>query len=167
MRLLASGSSLVWPWSGRAWPCCSLPAFVLLCNCDALQHLLAGSCRLLMQLVPSAGDNFVRKNGDYSAWESLTQHQLAAIDHGANMHMQAAPSQAEILFQNFKKKKGALQVSITDHCSCGPCQTACTLRQCCCPPSQALLSTKADCTALQAAAGCAHPYHLAHVVTCW
>ncbi len=92
-----------------------------------------------MQLVPSAGDNFVRKNGDYSAWESLTQHQLAAIDHGANMHMQAAPSQAEILFQNFKKKKGALQVSITDHCSCGPCQTACTLRQCCCPPSQALL----------------------------
>eukprot|EP00891_Asterochloris_glomerata_P005626 jgi/Astpho2/5626/e_gw1.00079.34.1_t len=57
-----------------------------------------------------AGDNFVRKNGDYSAWESLTQHQLAAIDHGANMHMQAAPSQAEILFQNFKKKKGALQV---------------------------------------------------------
>ena len=62
----------------------------------------------------------MRKNGDYSAWESLTQHQLAAIDHGANMHMQAAPSQAEILFQNFKKKKGALQVSITGHCSCAP-----------------------------------------------
>ena len=75
---------------------------------------------LLMQLVPSAGDNFVRKNGDYSAWESLTQHQLAAIDHGANMHMQAAPSQAEILFQNFKKKKGALQVNIAGHCSCSP-----------------------------------------------
>ena len=90
---------------------------------------------LLMQLVPSAGDNFVRKNGDYSAWESLTQHQLAAIDHGANMHMQAAPSQAEILFQNFKKKKGALQVNITGLCSCSPCQTACTLRQYCHHPA--------------------------------
>ena len=104
----------------------------LLCCTATLNacKLLAGSCRLLIQLVPSAGDNFVRKNGDYSAWESLTQHQLAAIDHGANMHMQAAPSQAEILFQNFKKKKGALQASFTGHCSCSPCRTACTLRPC-------------------------------------
>ena len=101
---------------------------LLCCTASVIpRNLLAGSWMLLTQLVPSAGDNFVRKNGDYSAWESLTQHQLAAIDHGANMHMQAAPSQAEILFQNFKTKKGALQVSSTGHCSCGPCQTACTL----------------------------------------
>lgn len=57
-----------------------------------------------------AGDNFVRKSGDYHAWEAERLHQLAAYDHGATLHMQAAPSQAEILHQNFKVKKDKLQV---------------------------------------------------------
>lgn len=59
-----------------------------------------------------AGDNFVRKSGDYHAWEAERLHQLAAYDHGASLHMQAAPSQAEILHQHFKSKKDKLQVSI-------------------------------------------------------
>lgn len=59
-----------------------------------------------------AGDNFVRKSGDYHAWEAERLHQLAAYDHGASLHMQAAPSQAEILHQHFKTKKDKLQVSI-------------------------------------------------------
>lgn len=58
-----------------------------------------------------AGDNFVRKSGDYHAWEAERLHQLAAYDHGASLHMQAAPSQAEILHQHFKNKKGKLEVS--------------------------------------------------------
>ena len=58
-----------------------------------------------------AGDNFVRKSGDYHAWEAERMHQLEAYDHGATLHMQAAPSQAEILHQNFKVKKDKLQVS--------------------------------------------------------
>jgi len=59
-----------------------------------------------------AGDNFVRKSGDYHGWEAERLHQLAAYDHGASLHMQAAPSQAEILHQHFKNKKDKLQVSI-------------------------------------------------------
>ncbi len=62
-----------------------------------------------------AGDNFVRKSGDYHAWEAERLHQLAAYDHGASLHMQAAPSQAEILHQHFKTKKDKLQVSICLH----------------------------------------------------
>ena len=58
-----------------------------------------------------AGDNFVRKSGDYHAWEAERLHQLAAYDHGASLHMQAAPSQAEILHQHFKNKKGKLEVT--------------------------------------------------------
>ena len=64
-----------------------------------------------------AGDNFVRKSGDYHAWEAERLHQLAAYDHGATLHMQAAPSQAEILHQHFKTKKDKLQVA---HC-CSIC----------------------------------------------
>lgn len=70
-----------------------------------------------------AGDNFVRKSGDYHAWEAERMHQLAAYDHGASLHMQAAPSQAEILHQHFKNKKGKLEVSdsravSTMQCAC-------------------------------------------------
>ena len=59
-----------------------------------------------------AGDNFVRKSGDYHAWEAERMHQLAAYDHGASLHMQAAPSQAEILHQHFKTKKDKLQARL-------------------------------------------------------
>lgn len=61
-----------------------------------------------------AGDNFVRKSGDYHAWEAERLHQLAAYDHGASLHMQAAPSQAEILHQHFKTKKDKLQLKNKD-----------------------------------------------------
>ncbi len=71
-----------------------------------------------------AGDNFVRKSGDYHAWEAERLHQLAAYDHGASLHMQAAPSQAEILHQHFKTKKDKLQVSICACEQCGHCLQA-------------------------------------------
>ena len=35
-----------------------------------------------------AGDNFVRFNGDYSAWQSLTVHSMEAHDKGLDVHMQ-------------------------------------------------------------------------------
>ncbi|KAK9809714.1 hypothetical protein WJX73_009141 [Symbiochloris irregularis] len=54
------------------------------------------------------GDNFVRQNGDYNAWEALTLHSHEAVDRGQDMHMQAAPSQAEALMSSFKAKKAAL-----------------------------------------------------------
>jgi pre-mRNA-processing factor SLU7 len=43
------------------------------------------------------GDNFVRKSGDYHAWEQQTIHALQAFDKGQDIHMQAAPSMAELL----------------------------------------------------------------------
>ena len=42
------------------------------------------------------------------AWEALTLHSHEAVDRGQDMHMQAAPSQAEALMQSFKAKKAAL-----------------------------------------------------------
>ena len=74
-----------------------------------------------------AGDNFVRKSGDYHAWEAERLHQLAAYDHGASLHMQAAPSQAEILHQHFKTKKDKLQVSICACEECGYCLQAASI----------------------------------------
>lgn len=41
------------------------------------------------------------------AWEQLTLHSHQAVDRGQDMHMQAAPSQAEALMRNFKAKKAA------------------------------------------------------------
>ena len=42
------------------------------------------------------------------AWEVLTVHSHEAVDRGQDMHMQAAPSQAEALMRSFKSKKAAL-----------------------------------------------------------
>ena len=42
------------------------------------------------------------------AWEQLTLHSHDAVDRGQDMHMQAAPSQAEALMRSFKSKKAAL-----------------------------------------------------------
>ncbi|EIE20936.1 hypothetical protein COCSUDRAFT_30554 [Coccomyxa subellipsoidea C-169] len=55
------------------------------------------------------GDNFVRRSGDYYDMEALAVHSFSAHDKGQDIHMQAAPSQAEALFQQFKAKKEVLQ----------------------------------------------------------
>lgn len=55
-----------------------------------------------------AGDNFVRKSGDYQAWEEQTMHALTAFDKGQDIHMQAAPSMAELLHKQYKQKKELL-----------------------------------------------------------
>lgn len=43
------------------------------------------------------------------AWEALTLHSHDAVDRGQDMHMQAAPSQAEALARSFKAKKTAME----------------------------------------------------------
>mmetsp|Transcript_8584 Transcript_8584/g.24666 ORF Transcript_8584/g.24666 Transcript_8584/m.24666 type:complete len:547 (-) Transcript_8584:75-1715(-) len=55
-----------------------------------------------------AGDNFVRKTGDYQGWEALNLHSWKAYDKGQDIHLQGVPSQAEALFKNFKEKKKVL-----------------------------------------------------------
>lgn len=56
-----------------------------------------------------AGDNFVRKNGDYNSWQALNLHSIQAHNiQGQDVHMQAVPSLAETLYKSFKEKKEAL-----------------------------------------------------------
>mmetsp|Transcript_13894 Transcript_13894/g.29996 ORF Transcript_13894/g.29996 Transcript_13894/m.29996 type:complete len:564 (-) Transcript_13894:480-2171(-) len=55
------------------------------------------------------GDNFVRRGGDYSAWQSLQLHSMEAFDKGQDIHMQANPSLAEMLYKQYKEKKDNMQ----------------------------------------------------------
>ncbi|PNH03500.1 Pre-mRNA-splicing factor SLU7 [Tetrabaena socialis] len=56
------------------------------------------------------GDNFVRNGGEHSAWQSLTMHSIEAHEKGLDVHMQANPSLAEMLYKQFKEKKDVLEV---------------------------------------------------------
>eukprot|EP00873_Tetraselmis_striata_P001944 jgi/Tetstr1/422208/TSEL_013060.t1 len=55
-----------------------------------------------------AGDNFVRKTGDYQGWEALNLHSHKAFDKGQDIHLQGVPSQAEVLYKSYKEKKTKL-----------------------------------------------------------
>ena len=55
-----------------------------------------------------AGDNFVRKGGDFAAWQSMQLHSMQAFDKGQDVHLQANPSLAEMLYKQFKDKKEQL-----------------------------------------------------------
>eukprot|EP01025_Chloroclados_australasicus_P057074 TRINITY_DN7104_c0_g2_i12.p1 TRINITY_DN7104_c0_g2~~TRINITY_DN7104_c0_g2_i12.p1 ORF type:complete len:350 (-),score=52.86 TRINITY_DN7104_c0_g2_i12:1255-2304(-) len=55
-----------------------------------------------------AGDNFVRYGGDYEGFRALNLHSVVASDKGYDIHVQAAPSQAEMLYREFKARKGKL-----------------------------------------------------------
>jgi pre-mRNA-processing factor SLU7 len=46
-----------------------------------------------------AGDNFVRKNGDYLAWQAQAVHAVASFDKGQDVHMQANATLAEVMFK--------------------------------------------------------------------
>lgn len=55
------------------------------------------------------GDNFVRQSGaEYAAWAAVNVYSLQAHDRGQDVHLQAVPSAAEALFQQFKQKKELL-----------------------------------------------------------
>ena len=58
------------------------------------------------------GDNFVRKGGDFAAWQTMQMHSLEAFDKGQDVHMQANPSLAEMLYKQFKEKKGVLEKQV-------------------------------------------------------
>jgi pre-mRNA-processing factor SLU7 len=54
------------------------------------------------------GDNVTRKTGETLGFERLNQHAFDAYQKGQEIHMQAAPSQAELLYKQFKDKKEKL-----------------------------------------------------------
>ncbi len=61
------------------------------------------------------GDNFVRKGGDFAAWQSMQLHSMEAFDKGQDVHMQANPSLAEMLYKQFKSKKETLTKQVRNH----------------------------------------------------
>ncbi|KAH1121858.1 hypothetical protein J1N35_005018 [Gossypium stocksii] len=48
------------------------------------------------------GDNQYRMSGQALEFKQLNIHAWEAFDKGQDIHMQAAPSQAELLFRNYK-----------------------------------------------------------------
>lgn len=54
------------------------------------------------------GDNVTRKTGETLGFERLNRHAFDAYQKGQEIHMQAAPSQAELLYKQFKEKKEKL-----------------------------------------------------------
>lgn len=56
-----------------------------------------------------AGENAVRYSGEAQSFQKLQNYTYEANDKGQPVHMQAAPSQAELLHRDFKKKKENLQ----------------------------------------------------------
>lgn len=64
------------------------------------------------------GDNQNRLSGQALEFKQLNIHAWEAFDKGHDMHMQAAPSQAELLYRNYKiskeKLKGQTKESIME-----------------------------------------------------
>ena len=58
-----------------------------------------------------AGDNVNRGTGDAVGFERLMGHSAAAFDKGQEIHPQAGPSAAELLYKQFREKKSALSQS--------------------------------------------------------
>ncbi|KAK4489671.1 hypothetical protein RD792_005484 [Penstemon davidsonii] len=61
-----------------------------------------------------AGDNQYRVSGQALEFKQLNVHAWEAFDKGHDVHMQAAPSQAELLYKNFKINKDKLKSHIKD-----------------------------------------------------
>ncbi|XP_004493322.2 pre-mRNA-splicing factor SLU7-like isoform X1 [Cicer arietinum] len=55
------------------------------------------------------GDNQYRNSGQALEFKELNIHAWEAFDKGQDVHMQAAPSQAELLYKNFKVMKEKLK----------------------------------------------------------
>lgn len=60
------------------------------------------------------GDNQYRQSGQAVEFKQLNIHAWEAFDKGQDVHMQAAPSQAELLFKNFKVIKEKLKTKTKD-----------------------------------------------------
>jgi pre-mRNA-processing factor SLU7 len=50
----------------------------------------------------------VRNSGDYTAWQALNLHSMQAFDKGSEVHVQALPSLAEVMYQQYRSKKEAM-----------------------------------------------------------
>lgn len=60
------------------------------------------------------GDNQYRSSGQALEFKDLNIHAWEAFDKGQDVHMQAAPSQAELLYKNFKVMKEKLKSQTKD-----------------------------------------------------
>ncbi|EOA18098.1 hypothetical protein CARUB_v10006554mg [Capsella rubella] len=60
------------------------------------------------------GDNHYRNSGQALEFKQLNVHSWEAFDKGQDMHMQAAPSQAELLDKNFMAAKDKLKSQTKD-----------------------------------------------------
>ena len=60
------------------------------------------------------GDNQNRVSGQALEFKQLNVHAWEAFDKGHDVHMQAAPSQAELLYKNFKINKEKLKSHTKD-----------------------------------------------------
>ena len=60
------------------------------------------------------GDNQYRNSGQALEFKELNIHAWEAFDKGQDVHMQAAPSQAELLYKNFKVMKDKLKSHTKD-----------------------------------------------------
>ncbi|KAK8548632.1 hypothetical protein V6N12_061541 [Hibiscus sabdariffa] len=60
------------------------------------------------------GDNQYRQSGQALEFKQLNIHAWEAFDKGQDVHMQAAPSQAELLFRNYKVIKEKLKTKTKD-----------------------------------------------------
>ncbi|KAL6527695.1 hypothetical protein OROMI_029506 [Orobanche minor] len=61
-----------------------------------------------------AGDNQNRVSGQALEFKQLNIHAWEAFDKGHDVHMQAAPSQAELLYKNFRVNKEKLKYQTID-----------------------------------------------------
>ncbi|KAM5553171.1 hypothetical protein ABKV19_025407 [Rosa sericea] len=61
-----------------------------------------------------AGDNRYRVSGQALEFKQLNIHAWEAFEKGQDVHMQAAPSQAELLFKNYKVIKEQLKSKMKD-----------------------------------------------------
>ena len=60
------------------------------------------------------GDNQYRMSGQALEFKQLNVHAWEAFDEGRDIHMQAAPFQAKLLFKNFKAIKEKLKSKTKD-----------------------------------------------------
>ena len=62
----------------------------------------------------SQGDNQFRVSGQASEFNQLSIHAREAFEKGQDIHMQAAPSQAELLYKNYKIIKEKLKSQVKE-----------------------------------------------------
>lgn len=60
-------------------------------------------------VLPTQGDNQYRMSGQALEFKHLNIHTWEAFEKGQEIHMQAAPSQAELLCKNYKVIKEKLK----------------------------------------------------------